>query len=86
MHMTITIKLKPEIEAELLAQAQANGMSLKDYLLSMVEGVALSASQKASSPDQRADAFEQWARNHRASPPLSDHAVSRESMYEGRDH
>jgi hypothetical protein len=26
-----------------------------------------------------------WSANHRATPPLSDYAVSREAMYEGRD-
>ena len=84
--MTITLNLKPEVEAGLLAQAQANGMTLEKYLLSMVEGVALSTTQKSLSPEQRATAFETWAAGHRSTPDLSDHAVTRESMYEGRDH
>ena len=84
--MIVTLNLTPEVEAGLLSQAQANGMTLQEYLLSMVEGVALSAKQKAMSPEERAAAFETWSAGHRSSPDLSDYAVSRESIYEGRDH
>jgi hypothetical protein len=83
--MTVTLNIKPEIEAGLLAQAQANGMTLEEYLLSMVEGAALSAKQKALPPEERAAAFEAWSAGHRPTPDLSDYAVSRESIYEGRD-
>jgi hypothetical protein len=84
--MTVTLNFKPEIEAGLLAQAQASGMTVEEYLLSMVEGVVLPAAKTTLSPEQRAGAFEAWSANHRATPPLSDEAVSREAMYEGRDH
>jgi len=84
--MTITLNFKPEIEAGLLAQAQAAGMTVEEYLLSMVEGAVLPATTNALSPEQRAAAFEAWSANHRATPALSDYAVSREAMYEGRDH
>lgn len=80
------MNLKPEIEAGLMAQAQSNGMTLEVYLLSMVEGAALSSTQMALSPEERAVAFEAWSASHRPTPDLSDHAVSREYMYEGRDH
>jgi hypothetical protein len=80
------LELKPEVEARLLAQAQANGMSLEEYLLSMVEGAAVLAVQKDLSPEKRAAAFEAWSAGHRSTPDLSDQAISRESMYQGRDH
>jgi hypothetical protein len=83
--MTVNLNLKPEVEARLLAQAQASGMTVEEYLLSMVEGVVLPATQKILSPEQRAAAFETWSANHRVTPPLSDFAVSREAMYEGRN-
>jgi hypothetical protein len=35
--MTLTLHLKPELEAGLIAQAQANGMDLEHYVLSLVE-------------------------------------------------
>jgi hypothetical protein len=83
--VTVTLNFKPDIEAGLLAQAQASGMTVEEYLLSMVEGVVLPATQKARSPEQRAAAFEARSANHRPTPPLSDYAVSRKVMYEGSD-
>jgi hypothetical protein len=84
--MTVTLKLKPEVEAGLLAQAEASGMTVEEYLLSMVEGVVFPEKQETLSPEERAAAFEAWSANHRPTPALSDYAVSREAMYEGRDH
>ena len=39
--MTITLNLTPEVEAGLLAQAQASGKSPEEYLLSVVEEAVL---------------------------------------------
>jgi hypothetical protein len=41
--MTITLNLKPEVEAGLLVQAQARGVNLEDYLVTLVEALALPA-------------------------------------------
>jgi hypothetical protein len=84
--MTVTLNLKPELEAGLLAQAQASGMSVEEYVLSVVEGVVFATAPIKLSPEERAKAFEAWSANHRLSPPLSDEAVSRESMYGDREH
>lgn len=84
--MTVTLKLKPEVEAGLLTQAQASGMTLEEYLLSMVEGAVLLKTKETLTAEQRAAAFEAWSAGHRPTPPLSDYAVSRESMCEGRGH
>jgi hypothetical protein len=84
--MTVTLKFKPEVEAGLLAHAQANGMSVEEYVLSVVEGTVLPAVKNRLSPEERAAAFEAWPARHRPTPPLSDDAVSREAMYEGREH
>lgn len=43
--MTITLNLKPEVEAGLSAQAEASGMSLEEYLLCVVEEVAIPSKQ-----------------------------------------
>ena len=80
--MTVTLKLKPEIEAGLLAQARASGMTLEEYLLSLVEASVVSGKQTLSHMD-RASAYETWSASHRPTTPLSDEAVSREAMYEG---
>ena len=84
--MTVTLNLKPELEAGLVAQAQASGMTVEEYLLSVVEGVVLPATQKTLSVEERAAAFEAWSAGHRRTPPLSDYAVSRDGIYEGREH
>lgn len=83
--MTVMLKLKPEVEAGLLRQAQDRGMTLEEYLLSLVEGTVLSKAQEDLSADERAAAFEAWSAGHRPTPLLSDYAVSREGIYEGRD-
>jgi hypothetical protein len=44
INMAITLNLRPEVEAGLIARAQANGMTLEEYLLSMVEGAAFTSS------------------------------------------
>jgi hypothetical protein len=80
--MTVTLTLKPEIEAGLQAQAEIAGTSVEEYLLSMIEGAVRPEPAGALSPEQRAAAFEAWSVNHRLTPLLSDDAVSRESMYD----
>jgi hypothetical protein len=84
--MTVTLHLAPELEAGLVAQAQATGMTVEEYLLSMVESAVLKPAQKGLSSQERAAAFEAWSAAHRPTPPLSDYAVSREGIYEGHDH
>ena len=56
--MTVTLHLKPEVEAGLLAQARASGMVLEDYLLTVVEDAAFAAKDEKPSPEtvERAEA------------------------------
>jgi hypothetical protein len=83
--MTVTLNLKPELEAGIFAQAQASGMSVEAYLLSVIEGVVLPSIRQRVSPEERAAAFEAWSVSHRPTPLLSDYAVSREAFHEGHD-
>ena len=84
--MTVTLNFKPEVEAGLLAQAQASGMTVEALLLSVVEGAVLPTIHQKTSAEEWAAAFEAWVKGHRSDTPLlSDYAVSRESIYEGRD-
>lgn len=46
--MTVTLHLRPEIEASLLACAHASGMPLESYLLSLAEEAALQAPPAAA--------------------------------------
>jgi hypothetical protein len=41
--VTVTLHLRPEVEAGLVARAQANGMALEEFLLSLVEEAATSS-------------------------------------------
>lgn len=83
--MTLTLDLKPEIEAGLSEQARTSGMTVEEYVLSVVEGIVLPGCGPVFSAEERAAAFEAWSRGHRSTPPLSDYAVSREGIYEGHD-
>lgn len=85
INVTVTLTLKPELEAGLVAQAHAKGMTLEEYLLSLIEGASFSAENPELSPEKRAAAFQKWVASHTDTTDLSDYAVSRESMYEGHD-
>jgi hypothetical protein len=52
--MTVTLNLKPEIEAGLLAQARDSGMPLEQYLLYLVESAARPTTPNATAAGQRA--------------------------------
>jgi len=53
--MTVTLHITPEIEAVLIAQADARGLAIENYLLNLVEQFTLSA--KGEKPlDGRAEA------------------------------
>jgi hypothetical protein len=84
--MTLTLNISPELEAGLVAHAAARGVSVEDYLLSLVAEAVSFEGPDTKSAEERAAAFEAWANSH---PPsdhlLSDYAVSRESIYEDHD-
>lgn len=86
--MSITLELSPDIEARLIAQAAARGMSVEELLQATIE-LLLAASDSSSvvlSPHQRAEKFVNWARSHAIkTPPLSDEAIGRESIYRERE-
>jgi hypothetical protein len=84
--MTVTLHLAPEVEAGLVAQAQASGMTVEEYLLSVVKSAVLTPALKELSAEERAAAFEAWSAGHRHTALLSDYAVSREGIYERRNH
>lgn len=43
--VTVTLNLTPELEAGLVARANASGMDLERYLLSLIEEAALSSTE-----------------------------------------
>jgi hypothetical protein len=54
--MTVTLHLKPEVEAGLLTRAQASGLALEEYLLSLAEQAAFQVSPSASALAARNEA------------------------------
>jgi hypothetical protein len=80
--MSLTLKLKPEIQAGLLAEAQARGLSLEEYLEQLVLNNTVSV--PAVSTGKWEEEFEAWVMSFPETSPLSDEAVSRESMYPDR--
>jgi hypothetical protein len=80
--MTVTIDLRPEIEASLAAIAARNGVTLPEYISRLVEQQVPTPSQL--SPAERAAAWRNSVKDIPYSPPLSDEAISRESIYAGR--
>jgi hypothetical protein len=50
--MTVTLHLKPEIEAGLLARAQASGMALEEYLPSLVKDAAVQATDRGAKSER----------------------------------
>lgn len=59
--MTVTLHLKPELEAGLVARAKASGMALEEYLLSVVEEAAGATLQE---PDRAAKSTRENAVQH----------------------
>ena len=83
--MGIQVELNPEIEAELKARAERDGLSLSQYVQRVLEQqVPVLPSESTLTPEERARAFQDWAENfpYRRNTPLSDDAISREAIYQ----
>jgi len=86
--MTLTLELSPEREAALKAHAQARGMSVEEWLLELTKPTGPAAArslQDELTPEEWVRQFNAWVEGHdRTTPPLSDEAISRESIYPDR--
>jgi hypothetical protein len=82
--MRVTIELPPEIEADLTAQAQAQGLLLSQYLQRLLRQQVPVRAGAALSPSERAALWRESVRGLPHTPPLSDEAISRESIYGDR--
>jgi hypothetical protein len=82
--MTITVELKPETEASLLAGARARGMSVEEYAESLLrDAIALqSAGSGQLSVRDVHTMLEEIAEGSDKLPKLPTTAFTRESFYE----
>ena len=78
--VTVTIELPPEIEANLVAKAQAEGVPLPQYVANL-----LRKHSEFLSPEERAAAWVESAKDLPRTPVLSDYAMSREGIYSDHD-
>jgi hypothetical protein len=92
--MNLTIELSDEKAEVLRAHAAAQGLTVERWVERWVEQIAEqhAGAQPASiahlqktNPEEWARRFHEWAESHdRTTPPLSDEAISRESIYPDR--
>jgi hypothetical protein len=80
----MTIELLPETEAELSSLAAEQGLSLTRFVRRLLEGHVPGHDQPMLSPVERAAAWRDSVRGLPHTPPLSDEAFSRESIYDAR--
>jgi hypothetical protein len=71
------------VEAELQDRAERAGKSIEEFVVFMA-GIQPRQETEKLSPKERGAAYRAWAASHRHTLPLSDFAVSRESIYEDR--
>lgn len=83
--MTVILDLSADVESSLKAQAQMLGLTLEAYLQQLLKEQSTACrSQLPLSPDTWEQEFEVWADSFPDTPPLSDEAISRASMYPDR--
>lgn len=80
--MTVIVNLRPETEKRLATLAAERGVSLEQYVSLLIEGY--SPAQAPLSPSERAAFWREAVTGLPDTPPLSDAAISRESIYDTR--
>ncbi len=89
--MTITLELPSETEAHLIAQAAARGMSVENYLMSLIEEQVSTEFEDTFRAGSKVQDWEIALAQLGQSPSLakapflSDEAISRESIYRDRE-
>lgn len=83
--MTVRLELKPDIEANLTAQAGAKGVPLDAYLQSVLEELARANATPSASPEDIEATLDRLAEMGKGLPHLPSSALSRESIYQGHD-
>ena len=96
----MTVTLQPDLEEELTARAQAEGLTTEEFVNRELERLVTSepAATKSdataknerpfyetATPEEWVKAFKDWVNDFPQHPVLSDEAISRESIYRERE-
>jgi hypothetical protein len=90
--MRLTVEFTPDIEPGLLAQAEAEGMDVSDYVQNLVRKQVLAKTSAdfslpahGLSNEQRRQNLRAWAKSHAGNAVvLADEDMERESIYGDR--
>ena len=82
--MSVTIDLPPDTEARLAAQAAELGVPLTRYLRRLLEEHAAPSKPARKTPAERAKHWRESVAGLPDTKPLSDEAISRETIYAER--
>ena len=82
--MTLRLELKPEIEANLAAQARAKGIPLDAYLQNVIKELGRTEAVRPASLQELEATLDALAEMGKDLPHLPSSAFDRESIY--RDH
>jgi len=77
-----TLEVSNDVAEKIQQEASTKGLSVDDYLRSLL----LAPEPKKLTPEERARRWRELAkRQHSDAPPLSDKAISRQSIYTRED-
>lgn len=84
--MTLMVQIPPELEKRLQAEAADHGLSTEEYVPFVLERLFASPGHAplwmTATKEEWLKAFNAWMDSHDPTlPPLSEEAVSRESIY-----
>lgn len=82
--MTLTLEIPDDVKAGLQAQADVFGLTLPQYVQRLLEQKGGISDYTALSPAQRAALWRESVKGQPLAPPLSEEAISRESIYGDR--
>ncbi|MCA1568114.1 MAG: hypothetical protein LC803_21215 [Acidobacteria bacterium] len=87
--MTLTIDLPPALEERLQQESAREGLAAEEYARKVLEERLLPVvpDGAAGVNDERLRSYQEWVGSHagHSAPPLSDEAISRESIYRERE-
>jgi hypothetical protein len=84
--MTVTLHLRPEIEAGLIARAEASGMALEEYILCLAEEAALQAPPCVAAQTAREEAVRRMLEFGEKHHLTLGEPVTRQLLHEGHRH